>query len=396
MNIPKHIHKIVLHKGDIETLGYFSKQLSKSFINFGYPVYIIDFEQELESIKGLAEFIEPGATAFVTFNYTGLIGEDFLQVPNHGCVWDVAHVYCINIVVDHPFYYHRFLPMLPKLYFQYCIDKDHLAYMNRFFPHISCGFLPLAGTQLLDSLIPFEDRTIDVIFTGNYTPPSTFEKDITRINDEYTAFYYSIINDLIDNPDMPMEQAFEKHLRLNMENATEEEIRDSMPTLIFLDLYVRNYYRGKIIRTLIDSNIKVHVFGAGWDRLECKHPENMICGGNIDSEECLEHICNAKISLNVMPWFKNGAHDRIFNTMLNGAVCVTDDSIYLREQLNPTKDVIFYSLKELNKLPEIINNLLAHPDFCKDLISHGYETAKKSHTWNQRAMDIDQLFKGIQ
>lgn len=50
-------------------------------------------------------------------------------------------------------------------------------------------------------------------------------------------------------------------------------------------------------------------------------------------------LADAKVSLNVMPWFKDGAHDRVFNSILNGAVCVTDPSRYLEEELHEGEGV---------------------------------------------------------
>ncbi len=67
--------------------------------------------------------------------------------------------------------------------------------------------------------------------------------------------------------------------------------------------------------------------------LDCRHPENIINGRLQDSYGCLKAISQAKISLNVMPWFKEGAHDRVFNSMLNGAVCFTDWSLYFEENM---------------------------------------------------------------
>ena len=91
-----------------------------------------------------------------------------------------------------------------------------------------------------------------------------------------------------------------------------------MPNLMFVDLSIRFYFRAEVIARLADSGIKVHTFGAGWDMLECRHPENIITAGNVSSQECLDMISRSKISVNVMPWFKQGAHDRVFNSMLNG------------------------------------------------------------------------------
>ena len=39
-----------------------------------------------------------------------------------------------------------------------------------------------------------------------------------------------------------------------------------------------------------DAGIKVHVFGDGWDRLPCRHEENLILMNNLDSAGCLKKL----------------------------------------------------------------------------------------------------------
>lgn len=254
------------------------------------------------------------------------------------------------------------------------------------------GFLPLAGTGLEPhgSYLPRKERKIDLIFTGNYTPPESFEKHITRIDEEYTLFYRSIIDALIADPSMTMESAFEHFLKKEMGELTDEELKLCMENMIFLDLYVRFYFRGQVIRSLVDAGFRVHVFGKGWKQLNCLHPENLIDGAALDSLGCLQQISQAKISLNVMPWFKDGAHDRIFNSMLNGALCLSDDSHFLREELRDGVELQFYSLTKLEKLPELVASLLDHPDKVEEIIEAGYRKAAAGHTWAYRADVLSQ------
>lgn len=49
------------------------------------------------------------------------------------------------------------------------------------------------------------------------------------------------------------------------------------------------------------------------------------------------------------------------------------------------EDLIFYSLSEIKTLPDIIRNLLNHPEQAKAIASHGYQTVMKENTWKQRA-----------
>jgi len=268
--------------------------------------------------------------------------------------------------------------------------------MKRFFPEINLEpFLPLGGTEFNSGYgyIPLEERPVDIIFTGNYVPPHTFDRHITRIDDEYTAFYHSIIDALIADPSLGMEEAFEVYLKKEMGNISEEELKLCMEKMIFIDLYVRFYFRGLVVKTIIDSGLKVHVFGKGWDLLECEHPENIMNGDGVDSYTCLEKISQAKISLNVMPWFKDGAHDRIFNSMLNGALCLSDGSIYLEEEFTDEDNIKFYSLSAADQLPEIIRSLLDDPKKMQRIIASGYQKAKQNHTWECRANALEQALE---
>lgn len=107
-------------------------------------------------------------------------------------------------------------------------------------------------------------------------------------------------------------------------------------------------------------------------------------------------MCQTKISLNVMPWFKDGAHDRIFNTMLNGAVCLTDSSIYLDGILHDNEDCAIYSLEQMEKLPEIVSSLLADHDLMQRIADGGDRLALAGHTWAHRARVLHELIEAAE
>ncbi|MDO5521979.1 MAG: glycosyltransferase [bacterium] len=388
------IDKLVLFKGNIETLGYFSEQMKPVFETLGYKIFMFDFLEPENSIRYLKKFIAKGRTALLTFNFIGLDDYELFGEKNGQLLWDNYEVLCVNIMVDHPFYYHPILADMPNNNIQLCIDRQHLAYVNRFFPQIThTGFLPLAGTRYHEDEYfkeqPYEEREMDIVFTGNYAAPETFEKHITRVNEEYTEFYYKIINELITCPSTSMDACMEKHLLRELEDEkTDQNIMDGMAAMIFIDLYVRMYFRGQVVKTLVDNGFKVNVVGAGWEKLTCSHPENLIMHKECKSAECLEYIQKSKISLNVMPWFKDGAHDRIFNTMMNQAVTLTDSSKYIEEQYQDKKELFYYKLEELEKLPQIVQEILNDHEMTKELIGKAYEKTNKEHTWKQRAEAI--------
>lgn len=390
------IKKIVMFEGDIETTAYFSRQMEKTFLENGYETFFYDYEKESKSAGELLRFLERGTTAVVSFNFHGLCGksEVFYDDETKEYIWDDYEIPCFNIVVDHPFYYHNFYEHLPRYYMQFYIDKNHDRYMEEFFPDIMRGpFLPLAGTNIAYPYKPIKERSMDLVFTGNYTRPDTFDVYRDRHGAEYTQFYQGIIDELIEKPDSLLEDVARAHILYEIPDATEADVKETLGNMIFLDLYVRFYFRGEVMRTLAEAGFQVHLFGGGWEALTCSKPENLIIGGCLDSKGCLEKIADSKISINVMPWFKDGAHDRIFNTMLNGSVSLTDSSVYLDELLCDGKNAAVYNLARLQELPEKVSFLLEHPDQMQQIADSGYEMANSSHTWKNRACDLINILK---
>lgn len=156
------IKKIILFTKGIETLWYFSEQLGKELEILGYDVFYFDQCKEYRSLSDLIWFCEPKVTAAISFNFDGCSGEDYFIDSKGVSFFDAREVTFINIVVDHPFYYHKFAPYLPKKYIQISIDREHEAYLKRFFPEIQRGpFVPLGGTGLwTEKTLPRDGKNV--------------------------------------------------------------------------------------------------------------------------------------------------------------------------------------------------------------------------------------------
>ena len=62
-----------------------------------------------ESAKKLAKFCKPKETAMITFNFIGLGGEEAFVWGKGETIWEAMPVKCLNLLVDHPLYYHKYL-----------------------------------------------------------------------------------------------------------------------------------------------------------------------------------------------------------------------------------------------------------------------------------------------
>lgn len=379
--------RIVMFSGGVETLAYFSKEMAKEFEKRGYTVFFYDLKREKESARRLRKFIKAGETVMITFNFQGLEKETGVYSEREGYIWDGYGIPCYNIAADHPYFYHDRLQDLPERYYHISIDRCQEAYFKTYYPEYhSQGFLPLAGTEYAENgYDETEQPMMDVLLTGNYTTLSFFEPYINWINDEYAKFYRGIINELIENSCETVEEVAKKHCERELGKVAEDDFRLVLHKMIFVDLYVRNYYRGEVVKTLVENGITVDVIGKGWEELECSHKENLRIHPQTDSETCLKELKKAKLSINVMPWFKDGAHDRVFNSILNGAVCLSDTSKYLCEELKEGEGVYYYDLKRLEKLPVKVKELLQKEDGLQDIVAKGKAKVLEKHTWKQRA-----------
>lgn len=417
--------RLLLFQPSVETLHFFSERLAEEFAQAGYEVRLVHIREPFNGTDALKAFIVPHETVMITFNFHGIQREAIFHTPERELFWDLYDVACINIIVDHPFYYYEELKYLPKRYLQICIDGDHTDYMKRFYPDIRCGeFLPLAGcsyrasfakgmtspqqpdvinpTVLLspESLnspapAPIASRSTKVVFTGCYTSPDFFLPYMQRNGADYDAFYHGILDDLLAAPEQCIHTVYLRHLNRELPELTEEELKNVMNKMIFLDMWIRFYFRGNVIRTLLHAGIPVHCIGAGWNVLPVEKTALLTHTEYSDTAVCLKAISEAQISLNVMPWFKRGSHDRIYSSMQNGAVCVTDKSEYLLTHFPDGELLRYYDLREIEKLPALVTNLLEHPDKMQQLADRAYAYAKENLTWKQYATQLIPYFEQV-
>lgn len=421
--------RIVFCKHAVETLTYFSRQLAEAFEAWGYEIFWMDLAKTGLSAwklrQAVSGTVSHGAeTVLITFNFIGLSGEEeWYALDDYGqpaaSIWEQLGIRCLNILVDHPIYYYRAMQYpLPEMQV-FCIDRDHVAYMKRFYPQIPCAFLPIAGNRLLEdgryqeqnvpdlpagqeqnvsdlqhqqevSFEEWDNRLYPLIFTANYVPIANLEKQLSRLEPEYRDFYDAMIQSLMHNPNQDLLSCIEGFLRREIPDLSDAQLCEGMSSMPAVDLWVRTCFREKTIQALADGGVKIYLFGKDWEQISCRHPENLIVTGRmVTSAECVRAAMQAKISLNTMPWFKDGAHDRVFTSMLCGAAALTDDSRYLREQFADLDTIVYYGLQQLEALPQQVTALLADPQRLFALACRGKRAAVQCHQWKNRAAILE-------
>ena len=115
--------KIILMANGTETLDFFSRQLEAGFQNLGCKTFLFNQAKEEESAQALARFAGFSDAALVTFNFDGIHYETSLFDGEGRRFWDIRDIPCVNIAVDHPFYYPELFAIQGKGFHEVSIDQ---------------------------------------------------------------------------------------------------------------------------------------------------------------------------------------------------------------------------------------------------------------------------------
>ena len=289
------------------------------------------------------------------------------------------------IFVDPPYHHHAILKEHMNNLHVIVLDKGHVEYCKEFYgPFQSVDMAYLLGA--VGKRIAYEDKEIDILFSASVPEEEEIKKRALQIYGEEWAdiIFELLIQAGINYPDHPMDQVLREILEKSNLEYSQEDFKLLMSSLgTQAEFYLRGYYRKKIVATLVDAGLRVHVAGNGWDKLYDECPENLVLEGVVDFEQMADLTANSKIVLNVMPWFKDGLHDRILTAMLNGSVCVTDSSSYIEAHFKDGEELVLYKLDDLDALPRKMDELLKDEEKAASIAENGKKKAEENYSWDR-------------
>lgn len=309
---------------------------------------------------------------------------------------------CISWFVDHPCHHDMRLRAFPKNNRAFFVDREHVELAREYFSQINSAFFPHGGDVYEGNIKPWNERSIDVLFCGSCYSVPEYDKTI----EEMEPFLGEVLREslalLKEKPSYTVRAAMSEILL--RKGVGKESINfgdaDMLSLHRFIDDYIRTWFRQRVLAQLAEDGVKVAVCGEGWEKysdetLSEDKRKNLIMLGALSYEQALEKMADTRIVLNVMPWFKDGSHERVFTAMRNQAVCLTDRSTYLEEELKDYKSVYFYSLEELDKLSAMIETILSGKTECSgELFDMAAETvrakkyADENHSWQHRGREL--------
>lgn len=437
-------HIIILKKGNVcyGSTSYFAERINEEFKKTGISSEIVDinskedaerFVQKYERIKEVTDIIDFNTDIFsymFSQNYYDNYNADndvagtecaggSVKYDRENYIFDIKndssggdYVKLWHIILDHPLYHNSVLRQPLKNIRVVCLDETHAEYIRKHYSHIKEVIVMPLPADTAKKLVPYNERSRDVLFTGTYTSSEDIVALAMRSGGDSVKFknfqtmhkepaqefinsmqiFNKMAGYLLENPCETIEKAYtfalgditdEKVLR-----ETAAAFADGLELNFLADMFIRAVIREELLMEMLRNGIDVDIFGHGWEKFveKCGNVEKSegifkgkinICG-EVDYRQLPELYADTKIALNVLPWFKAGQHDRIALAMCNGCVCVTDESTYLEKKFVDGENIFMYSLEDMTGAAMLVRDLLAHPLEAARAAAKGYVCAVSS------------------
>lgn len=363
---------------------YFGDALGSALTALGHSVEYFKIDED--ALDDLEKYVGTSYDLLIDFN------SDLPRALMDDDSYFLDHIDApfFNVILDHPLYHHDTLKNKLKNFHVVCLDERHKEYIQKYYPHIkSVTVTPMTGELAFgqESIAwdNYENRPYDIIFSGTYTDPTRIETAINKMPELISNNVYELIDMMKADNSLTIEDAVDRLA----ENEFYDYINSDKPlhTQIFYlaDTYIRCINRKKLVQALDRCNSKIHLFGGLWEELELK---NAVIHKEIPFNLTFTVFAKSKISVNIMPGFKAGSHDRVFSAQLNGAVSLTDPTTLLLDEYKDNENILFFDLDNIDDVTDKVNSSLSDLDALKKIAQAGYEISSHKHTWTNIAKII--------
>ena len=380
----KNIHKVCLltNFNMYESKRYFTEKLAEAMRRHGLETKIIDVRQAIlgaDEIRQIRSF-EPDFTC--SFNSS-------IAVENGKFFWDFLEIPHISFLVDPSFYSTTYTNSPYSILT--CVDRSDCEAVRSsgfdrvfFWPHAIERELAADGK---------EERIYDVVLLG-----SCYDYESLRVawQQRNPASLNKVLDDAIDIV-FSDEKASLAQALVRAWNASKLDPHgvDFETLYYYLDNYTRGTDRIELVRSI--RNARVHVFGElATDNavgiLTWKHylssQSNVTVHPPTLFGEGLEVLKRSKIVLNSMPFFRDGSHERIFTGLACGCLPITSESLYLHEQFDEGKELLFYHSLRRSDVNDMVDDWLGNEKKRSEAAAKGRIKVMQRHTWDHRVKEL--------
>lgn len=284
-----------------------------------------------------------------------------------------------NYLLDHPMHLHPLLQCTAQNYHIICLDGSHKQYMQKYYPELGeCDVLPLAASEPKQSK-SFSQRSRQIFFPGTYVPLVEYTTKLKQISgaancamlaEEYVRQYLK--DSSISNLSTWYQSQYSEKIL---------DAQDLHTQCRYIDRYLRELVRHRVIEAVLAQGYQIHVSGAHWEYYDGKYADRLVIHPSCNYPSMLEQMGDSRIVLNVQPLFPDAPHDRILCGMAGGAVVLTDSCHFLDNNLSAGQEYLRYDVRKLERSLQNLRKYLSSPDRLEEIARAGQKKVLGSYQW---------------
>ena len=376
---------VLIFKGNdtcYNVLNTFADELKKSIEKSGYKTEIFDVDREdWKEVVRYQNKHYKAVVGFQSFLFSVKMEDgkrylaDFIKAPK------------FNFLLDAPICFNSHLAYKAKDFTILTHDINYKNFLEKYYKQ-QAKLLPPGG-MISKNPVSMDERKYELTFLGSYGDYRKILLELEGLSTEDKSIGTALFEKLKLEPELTLEAGFDKVIK-EKGLAMDEVIYLARLHRVRRVLYAASYYfREKAIKAILDSEIKLTVFGESFKNSPFADCENLNIREEVPAERSLEVYGNSKISLNFMTWHKAGLTERMANIMLAGAVLLTDCTDGFSEGAG--EDFVDFKLSDIYSLPGKIKELLKNDSLLNKIALNGKKRAISSMTWDKRAEELLEL-----
>lgn len=385
---------IILFKGagQYDVTNRFIDDMENGYRLHDQKVCTFDLTGNFENTrKSLIDLLERGRPMFALG--INAMGQFYVKDKS---IYDLVAFPHISWFVDHPVHHLNRLELpvedrfrqdhLADHYgFMAVVDEEHKTFIDASFGNeYGTFFLPHGGCESKN--FESQERSIDIIFCGTGFSPNLISDDWKKLSPNEQKLLNLAVEIDVKSDQLSVMQVVTK---LFEEQNLQPDRNLFMSIMQRIERHSRARNRMNILNQLDKAGVVVNIYGNKWEFANFK---NHKLHKPVSFDESLDLLRKSKLSLNISSFFTNGSHERIFSSMLNGAVPLTNTSKYLNNLSGFEELVLCYNDENI---VEVTRCALGDSKFFDHRSVACIEFAKESHTFAHRAIEVRDLIANV-
>ena len=301
-------------------------------------------------------------------------------------LFDSMEMDYVGLLYDHPWF--QPLPAVHSSRLYATVpDLSNTAQLALIYPELALrgtAFAPPAVDERNDRSGKGGARELPLLYIGNL-----HNEALQRLwrDDPNAALFDEVADRALTEPELPLHEVLDLVLAAH---GRDMEAGLALDVLRPVEYFRRTRFRLDAVRAAAASGVAMHVVGNGWEQAGL--PGNVSLHPHVDYHALLDWVARAQVCLDAST-YPQGANDRVFNYMLNGAVTFTNARGFLGQVYGPQDGLQFYGLNEPGALADALREWVAAPARMQEAAARARELTLATQTWRHRVEAILQMLK---